>query len=118
MDNDNDFLIKVCEGLLELKSFCNNNKELSILIHPLKILSSLDQPAVRDQAINCLKKLAEGTDKGFLEEYYFPMIKKLSNKNGPFPQRIVVASLIPITYSHVNEKNQEELRKIFKQLAM
>lgn len=26
MDNDNDFLIKVSEGLLELKSFCVNDK--------------------------------------------------------------------------------------------
>lgn len=26
MDNDNDFLIKVSEGLLELKDFCNDNK--------------------------------------------------------------------------------------------
>lgn len=67
MDNDNDFLIKVCEGLLDLKSFCTNNKEISILIHPLKILSSLDQPAVRDKAINCLKKLAEGQDNSFYE---------------------------------------------------
>jgi serine/threonine-protein phosphatase 2A regulatory subunit A len=78
MDNDNDFLIKVCEGLLELKSFCENNKEVSILIHPLKILASLDQPSVRDKAINCLKKLAEQQDKSFYEDYYFPLVVKLS----------------------------------------
>jgi hypothetical protein len=64
MDNDNDFLIKITEGLLELKSFCKNSNEISILINPLKILASLDQPAVRDQAIISLKKLAEGQNKG------------------------------------------------------
>ena len=78
MDNDNDFLIKVCEGLLELKSFCNNNKELAILIHPFKILASLDQPSVRDKAINCLKKLAEQQDKSFYEDHYLPLVLKLS----------------------------------------
>jgi hypothetical protein len=64
MDNDNDFLIKVTEGLLELKAFCKTSNEISILINPLKILASLDQPAVRDQAIVSLKKLAEGQNKG------------------------------------------------------
>ena len=47
MDNDIDFLIKVCEGILELKQFCKNSNELSALIYPLKVLASLDQPPVR-----------------------------------------------------------------------
>jgi len=45
-----------------------------VLIHPLKILASLDQPPVRDKAVYCLKKLAESQDKEFYEDYYFPLI--------------------------------------------
>jgi serine/threonine-protein phosphatase 2A regulatory subunit A len=63
MDNDNEFLIKMSEGVLELKQLCKNSNELSALISPLKILASLDQPPVRDQAITCLKKLAIGQSK-------------------------------------------------------
>lgn len=118
MDNDNDFLIKVCEGLLELKSFCTDNKEVSILIHPLKILASLDQPSVRDKAIDCLKKLAEQQDKSFYEEYYFPLVVKLSLNQASYSPRVVASCLIPVTYPHVNEKKQEELRRIFKRLAL
>jgi hypothetical protein len=66
MDNDNEFLIKVCEGILDLKPFCSNIAELSALIYPLRVLASLDQPPVRTQAVNCLKKLAEGQSKGIL----------------------------------------------------
>ncbi|CAM6000248.1 unnamed protein product [Sphagnum balticum] len=44
MDNDSEFLIKVAEGILELKQFCKNSAEISALINPLKILASLDQP--------------------------------------------------------------------------
>jgi hypothetical protein len=58
MDNDNEFLIKVCEGILDLKRYCSTIAELSALIYPLRVLASLDQPPVRDQAIGCLKKLA------------------------------------------------------------
>jgi hypothetical protein len=63
MDNDSEFLIKVAEGILELKQFCKNSAEISALINPLKILASLDQPPVRDQAIACLKKLAIAQNK-------------------------------------------------------
>lgn len=64
MDNDNEFLIKICEGILDLKQYCKNSAELSALIYPLRVLASLDQPPVRDQAINCLKKLSVGQTKG------------------------------------------------------
>lgn len=63
MDNDNEVLIKVCEGILELKRLCSSSAELSSLIYPLRVLASLDQPPVRDKAVGCLKKLAEGQSK-------------------------------------------------------
>ena len=63
MDNDNEFLIKVCEGVLELKQFCKTPAELSAIIYPLRVLASLDQPPVRDQAVACLKKLPVGQNK-------------------------------------------------------
>ena len=63
MDNDNDFLVKVCEGVLDLKRYCSTPDELAALIYPLRVLASLDQPPVRDKAVLCLKKLAEGQNK-------------------------------------------------------
>ena len=63
MDNDNDFLTKTCEGILDLKKVCSNSEELSALIYPLRVLASLDQPPVRDKAVACLKSLAEGQNK-------------------------------------------------------
>ena len=66
MDNDNDFLIKVAEGILELKRNCNSSTEIAALIYPLRVLGSLDQPPVRDKAVVCLKNLAEGQNKGNL----------------------------------------------------
>ena len=58
MDNENDFLVKVCEGILDLKKFCSTSEEISALIYPLRVLASLDQPPVRDKAVVCLKQLA------------------------------------------------------------
>ena len=55
MDNDNDFLTKVAEGILELKRNCSTSAEIAALIYPLRVLASLDQPPVRDKAVSCLK---------------------------------------------------------------
>lgn len=63
MDNDNDFLNKVCEGLLELSKYCSHPQEVAALIYPLRVLASLDQPPVRDKAITCLQQLADGQQK-------------------------------------------------------
>lgn len=59
MDNDNDFLLKVADGILELKKYTNGPEEVSNLIYPLRVLASLDQPPVRDRAVTCLKQLAQ-----------------------------------------------------------
>ena len=37
---------------------------MAALIYPLRVLASLDQPPVRDKAVNCLKQLADGQNKG------------------------------------------------------
>ena len=46
MDNENEFLIKIAEGFFELKPYCKDYDECYILLPPLKILASLDQPSV------------------------------------------------------------------------
>jgi hypothetical protein len=53
----------MAEGLLELKGCCKSIDESYILIPPLKILASLDQPLVREKAVEALKQLA--TDQNF-----------------------------------------------------
>lgn len=65
MDNDNEFLINVCKGILELKQYCKTPLELSTLIYPLRVLASLDQPPVRDEAVKRLKELPHGQNKGY-----------------------------------------------------
>ena len=64
MDNENEFLIKIAEGFFELKPYCKDYDECYILLPPLKILASLDQPSVREKAIESIQKLINGLDQG------------------------------------------------------
>lgn len=118
MDNDNEFLIKICEGILELKQFCRSPEELSALIYPLRVLASLDQPPVRDQATNCLKKLAVGQTKDFYEKHYYPLVTSMGKKNGPYSPKVTACCLLPVAYPFVSEKSQAEFRALFRSLAL
>jgi hypothetical protein len=118
MDNDNDFLIKLCEGILDLKQFCKTPEELSALIYPLRVLASLDQPPVRDQATACLKKLAVGQNREFYEKHYYPLITGMGKKGGPYSPKVTACCLLPVAYPFVGEKAQLEFRALFKSFAL
>lgn len=118
MDNDNEFLIKVCEGILDLKQFCKTADELSALIYPLRVLASLDQPPVRDQATACLKKLAVGQGKDFYEKHYYPLVTGMGKKGGQYSPKVTACCLLPVAYPFVGEKAQAEFRALFKSFAL
>ncbi len=102
MDNENDFLLKIAESILELTSICKGIDQLSILILPLKILAMLDQPAVRERSINALKALSSGVNKDIHRKYYLPLIRELyNNGKGPYSPRVAACCLITTVYPHL-----------------
>jgi len=100
MDNDNEFLIKVADQLLEMKPLCKDISESHILIPPLRILAALDQPVVRERAVTSLQKLCEGQSKLFYKKHYYPLIREMASEEA-YPSRVSVCGLIPICYPNV-----------------
>jgi serine/threonine-protein phosphatase 2A regulatory subunit A len=95
MDNNNDFLIKVDEQLLEMKPLCHDISETYILIPPLKILPVPDQPVVREKAVVLLQELCDGQSKIFFKKHFYPLIGEMAAKEA-YPSRVSVCGLIPI----------------------
>lgn len=58
------------------------------------------------------------TNLEFYEKYYYPLIKDMSKKDGPFSPKITACCLISTTYPNLEEKHQIELRTIFKAFAL
>jgi hypothetical protein len=73
---------------------------------------------VRDQATACLKKLAVGQNKEFYEKHYYPLIRDMGKKGGPYPPKIASCCLVPVAYPFVGEKAQGEFRTLFKAWAL
>ena len=106
MDNENEFLIKIAEGLQELKSFCKEPSQCYILLPPLRILASLDQPSVREKAVESILNMSEDLDSKFYSEYIYPMIVDMSDKKKPYSPRVSSCMMIPSCYPHVGEKEK------------
>lgn len=42
----------------------------------------------------------------FYEKHYYPLIKGMANKTGPYSPRIAACCLIPVAYSYLPENIQ------------
>lgn len=47
-DNDDEFLIILCKQILQLKDKIGDSEHIHLLVAPLEILSSMEEPSVRE----------------------------------------------------------------------
>lgn len=64
LDNEDEFLIQLAEQILGLKTKIGGTEHSHLLIAPLEILSSMEEPAVREKAVNCLVSLSDNQPPG------------------------------------------------------
>jgi serine/threonine-protein phosphatase 2A regulatory subunit A len=85
-DNEDEFLIKLANEILNLKKFVGGKDKQHILIAPLEILSSMEESLVREKAVQCLIALTEGQNEGnnktiihlgFFENHFFVIVQQL-----------------------------------------
>lgn len=62
-DNEDEFLIKLAQELIHLKGLVGGNTKVQLLIAPLEILSSMEEPLVREKAVEALIYLSEGMNE-------------------------------------------------------
>lgn len=71
-DNDDEFLVRLAQEILGLREcVC---ERVHVLVAPLEILSSMEEPIVREKAVGCLTALAEGQERAFFEEHFFQIV--------------------------------------------
>ncbi|CAD8092055.1 unnamed protein product [Paramecium sonneborni] len=113
-DNEDEFLIKLAQELVNLKPHTGSNTHL--LNAPLEILSSMEEPLVREKAVESLLLLADDMPDSFFENHFFQIVQQLGQWDN-FPSRISAASLFPLTYNHVSFEKKAILWELYKQLC-
>ena len=58
LDNEDEFLIKLAEQILNLNDMIDGKEYSHLLISPLELLSSMEETSVREKAVQCLIEIS------------------------------------------------------------
>ncbi|KAL0931691.1 Protein phosphatase PP2A regulatory subunit A [Colletotrichum truncatum] len=87
-----------------------------VLLSPLENLAAIEEPVVRDKAVESLNKICEELSSQQVEEYFIPLTVRLSKADW-FTSKVSGCGLYTTPYKKVSPGVQEELRKQFGQLV-
>ncbi|KAL8879262.1 MAG: hypothetical protein Q9198_003098 [Flavoplaca austrocitrina] len=87
-----------------------------VLLSPLENLAAIEEPLVREKAVESLNKICRELSQPQIEEYFIPLTVRLSKADW-FTSKISATGLYNIPYSKSMPSSQEGLRQQFGQLV-
>ncbi|KAJ2927169.1 hypothetical protein H1R20_g9957, partial [Candolleomyces eurysporus] len=117
VDDEDEVLLALAEELgRNFEEYIGGKEHAHVLLGPLENLSAVEETLVRDKAAESITKIAAVLSQAQIEEYYIPLVKRLSQGEW-FTSRTSSAALYAAVYSKVSTAIQDELRKAFHALA-
>ncbi|KAI6162199.1 armadillo-type protein [Pisolithus thermaeus] len=117
VDDEDEVLLALAEELgRNFEEYIGGPQYAHVLLGPLENLSAVEETLVRDKAAESIAKIAGVLSPLQVEEYYIPLLKRLSQGEW-FTSRTSSAALYAPVYQKVSPALQEELRKGFAALG-
>ena len=79
-------------------------------------LAAIEEPLVREKAVESLNKICAELSQGQIEEYFIPLVVRLSKADW-FTSKISATGLYTVPYIRVSQASQEGLRSHFQNLV-
>ena len=87
-----------------------------VLLSPLENLAAIEEPLVREKAVESLNKICKELSRSQVENYFIPLTIRLSKADW-FTSKISATGLYDVPYSKASSPLQGELRQQFGQLV-
>ncbi|KAF8140253.1 armadillo-type protein [Boletus edulis] len=117
VDDEDEVLLALAEELgRNFEEYIGGPQYAHVLLGPLENLSAVEETLVRDKAAESISKVAAVLSTAQVEEYYVPLLKRLSQGEW-FTSRTSSAALYSPVYPKVSPPIQDELRKAFAALG-
>ncbi|KAL8810396.1 MAG: hypothetical protein Q9223_002462 [Gallowayella weberi] len=87
-----------------------------VLLSPLENLAAIEEPLVREKAVESLNKICGELSQSQVEEYFIPLTVRLSKADW-FTSKISATGLYNVPYSKASHTSQKGLRQQFGQLV-
>ena len=115
-DNEDEFLIKLAEQIVELKHYIVKGDDISLLLTPLEFISSIEEPKIRETAVKSIQDLVCDQSEEFFEKHVCLMVKRLIMWDN-YTSKISGSALIPLCFKKTKEDEHASLRTLVVELG-
>ncbi|KAL2170551.1 hypothetical protein VTG60DRAFT_4659 [Thermothelomyces hinnuleus] len=116
VEDEDEVLVALSEELGSFIEYVGGPQWGHVLLSPLENLAAIEEPVVRDKAVESLNKICGELSTQQIEEYFIPLTIRLSKADW-FTSRVSGCGLYTAPYSKISPPVQAQLRQQFGQLV-
>ncbi|KAL9045724.1 MAG: hypothetical protein Q9214_001281 [Letrouitia sp. 1 TL-2023] len=116
VEDEDEVLTALSEELGGFIEYVGGPEYGHVLLSPLENLAAIEEPLVRDKAVESLNKICRELSQTQVEDFFIPLIVRLSKADW-FTSKISATGLYNVPYSKASPPSQEALRQQFGHLV-
>jgi len=116
VEDEDEVLTALSEELGNFVEYVGGPEHGHVLLSPLENLAAIEEPLVREKAVESLNKISEDLSRSQVEEFFIPLVIRLSKADW-FTSKISATGLFTAPYTKASPPLQEGLRQQFAQLV-
>lgn len=116
VEDEDEVLTALSEELGNFVEYVGGPEYGHVLLSPLENLAAIEEPLVREKAVESLNKICGDLSSAQIEEFFIPLVIRLSKADW-FTSKISATGLFTAPYSKASPPLQEGLRQQFSQLV-
>ncbi|KAL2416432.1 Protein phosphatase PP2A regulatory subunit A [Exophiala dermatitidis] len=116
VEDEDEVLTALAEELGNFVEYVGGPEYAHVLLAPLENLAAIEEPLVRDKAVESLNKICEQLSERQVEEYFIPLTIRLSKADW-FTSKISATGLYVTPYQKASPAAQQTLRTQFGHLV-
>ncbi|KAF4552163.1 Protein phosphatase PP2A regulatory subunit A [Elsinoe fawcettii] len=116
VEDEDEVLTALSDELGGFVEYVGGPEYAHVLLSPLENLASIEEPLVREKAVESLNKICEQLSESQVETHFIPLTLRLSKADW-FTSKISATGLYTAPYTKANNESQTKLRQHFSQLV-
>ncbi|KAH8686713.1 armadillo-type protein [Ilyonectria robusta] len=112
VEDEDEVLVALSEELGGFVEYVGGPQWGHVLLSPLENLAAIEEPVVRDKAVESLNKICSELSSQQVEEYFIPLTIRLAKADW-FTSKVSGCGLFTTPYKKVSPPIQEQLRQQF-----
>ncbi|KAF2219793.1 protein phosphatase PP2A regulatory subunit A [Elsinoe ampelina] len=116
VEDEDEVLTALSDELGGFVEYVGGSEYAHVLLSPLENLASIEEPLVREKAVESLNKICDQLSESQVETHFIPLTLRLSKADW-FTSKISATGLYTAPYTKANTDSQTKLRQHFSQLV-